>query len=57
MIFKPNKALIKTNPYLRNPKNRKIQFFTAVVTSTGIEGVAITPAQLRKTSNKTNKKR
>ena len=57
MIHKPDRPLIATNPYLRDPKDRQNQFLTAVVTSTGIEGVAITPAGLRKTAQRTVKRK
>ena len=57
MIHKPNEPLIKTNPYLRNPQERQIQFITAVVTSTGVEGVSITPSQLKKSSKQTAKRK
>lgn len=57
MINKPGKPLIKTNPYLLDPQERQIQFFTAVVTSTGIEGVTITPAELKKPLKKAAKRK
>lgn len=57
MIHKPEKALIKTNPYLRSPKARKAQFSAAVVTSTRIEGVTIDPAELRKPAKRTVKRK
>ena len=57
MIHKPDKPLIETNTYLQDPKNRQIQFLTAVMTSTGIEGVFITPSELRKSAKRTAKKK
>jgi len=57
MIHKPDKPLTETNPYLRDPKKRQSQFFTAVVTSTGIEGVSITPSELRAPSKRTAKRK
>ena len=57
MIHKSDKPLIETNPYLRDSQDRQIQFFTAVVTSTGIEGVSITPAELRKPAKRTAKRK
>lgn len=35
----PKNPLSKTNPYLRDAKQRKILLFTAVSTSSAIEGV------------------
>ncbi len=57
MIKKIDKPLIETNPYLRDPQERQIQFFTAVVGSTGIEGVTITPEQLKKPAKQTTKRK
>jgi hypothetical protein len=57
MIKKTEKPLIETNPYLRDPKDRQIQFFTAVVGSTGIEGVTITSGELRKPAKQTTKRK
>jgi len=48
MIKKSEKPLSKTNPHLHVARERQRQFVTAVVTSTSIEGVSITSAQLRK---------
>ena len=33
------KPLIKTNPFLKDPKKRRKMFYTNVVSSTAIEGV------------------
>lgn len=57
MIYKPGKSLSKTNPYLRDAKKRQTQFETGVMTSTSIEGVAITRSQLTKTPKRTAKKK
>ena len=57
MIYKPEKPLIKTNPYLRDPKERQIEFVTGVMTSTSVEGVFITPSQLTKPPKRTAKKK
>ena len=57
MIYKADKSLVETNPYLRDPKDRQTQFFTAVVTSSGIEGITITPADLRKSAPKRRAKK
>ena len=37
-----DEPLIKTNPYLKDPAQRKIMFMTAVLTSTAVEGVHFT---------------
>lgn len=57
MINKSNKPLTQTNPYLHDPQKREQQFFTAVITSTGIEGVTITPAELKKPAKRTAKRK
>ena len=36
-----DKPLIETNPYLKNPKKRQFFLYTAVSSSTAIEGVHI----------------
>jgi hypothetical protein len=53
MIKKTHQPLIKTNPYLRDPQKRQNQFVRAVVTSSKIEGVTITP-KILKHAAKTN---
>jgi hypothetical protein len=35
------KPLIETNPYLKDPKKRQLSLYTAVSSSTAIEGVHI----------------
>lgn len=35
----PNKTLIETNPYLKDPVKRQAMFYTTVSSSTAIEGV------------------
>jgi len=57
MINKPKQPLIKSNPHLRNPQKRQAQFITGVITSTSIEGVAITASQLRKPSKSAAKRK
>jgi hypothetical protein len=57
MTKKPGKSLIKANPYLRNPRERKRQFVTAVLTSTAVEGVKIKPDELKKSSPRTSKRK
>ena len=37
-----DESLIKTNPYLKDPAQRKIMFMTAVLASTAVEGVHFT---------------
>lgn len=61
------KSLSKTNPYLKNPAERRAMLYTSVVTSSAIEGihlpriideqsttwaVALPPAKSHKTSKK-----
>jgi hypothetical protein len=41
------RALIKTNPYLSDPAKRRAMFQRTVTTSTKIEGVELTPSDLR----------
>jgi len=57
MIYKPEEPLIKTNPYLRDPKKRQAQFVTGVMTSTSIEGVFIAPSQLTRPPKRTAKRK
>ncbi len=42
------KPLTETNPYLKDPKERKTLLLISVSTSTAIEGVHITPDQIQK---------
>ena len=61
------KSLSKTNPYLKNPADRRAMLYASVVTSSAIEGihlhgsideqsatwaVALPPAKLHKTNKK-----
>jgi len=61
------KSLSKTNPYLKNPAERRAMLYTSVVTSSAIEGihlpkaidnqdaawtVALSPANTHKTNKK-----
>jgi hypothetical protein len=57
MIKKAEQSLIKTNPYLLDPKDRQKQFSTAVITSSKIEGVSLTAAQLKKPHKRSAKKK
>jgi hypothetical protein len=57
MINKLDKPLIQTNPYLRDPQERRSQFLTAVLTSTSVEGVNISPSELRSPAKKTAKRK
>ena len=57
MIKKADKPLIESNPYLRDPRERQSQFVTAVTTSTGVEGVFITPSELKKPFKRPAKKK
>ena len=40
------RALVNTNPYLRDPLKRREMFRMTVYTSTGIEGVKLEPEDL-----------
>ena len=40
-FFVNGKPLIETNPYLKDPKKRQLSLYTAVSSSTAIEGVHI----------------
>jgi hypothetical protein len=40
------RSLTRTNPYLRDPAKRRAMFQMTVSTSTDIEGVKLTPADL-----------
>jgi hypothetical protein len=39
--FMQRKSLIKTNPYLKNPAERRALLYASVVTSSAIEGVKL----------------
>jgi len=41
-------ALRETNPYLHDPGRRRAMFAITVCTSTGVEGVRLTPTDLEK---------
>ena len=45
------RSLTRTNPYLRDPAKRRAMFQMTVSTSTDIEGVKLTPADLRSEPN------
>jgi hypothetical protein len=66
-ILMQKKSLSKTNPYLKNPAERRAMLYTSVVTSSAIEGihlphisdeqnatwaVALSPDKSRKTTKK-----
>jgi len=42
------RSLLETNPYLRDPGMRREMFTITVCTSTGVEGVRLTPTDLEK---------
>jgi hypothetical protein len=42
------KSLSKTNPYLKNPAQRKVMLYTSVVTSSAIEGIKLPGLKNRK---------
>lgn len=42
------KTLIETNPYLRDPKERKRLLQQSVISSFGVEGIKITKKDLKK---------
>lgn len=42
------KSLKETNPYLKNPKKYETALIKNVITSSAVEGIRITPAQLLK---------
>ncbi len=46
------KSLSKTNPYLKNPAQRKAMLYTSVVTSSAIEGVKLPGIKARKPSKR-----
>lgn len=51
----PNKPLVETNPYLRDPEQRRALIYTAVTSSTAIETgyiVSTGPAPSDSVSNK-----
>ena len=48
----PKKSLKETNPYLKDPKKYKAALIINVVTSSAVEGIRVTPAQLTKKSLK-----
>lgn len=45
----PKKSLIKTNPYLKDPKHRQAMLRLSVISSTAVEGVRIRATDLRLT--------
>jgi len=42
------KSLKDTNPYLKDPKKYEASLVANVITSSAVEGIRITPAQLQK---------
>jgi hypothetical protein len=44
------RSLVQTNPYLRDPGTRRKMFAITVCTSSGVEGVRLTPADLQPSS-------
>jgi hypothetical protein len=42
------KSLKETNPYLKDPKKYRASLIKNVITSSAVEGIHITPAQLLK---------
>ncbi|MBI3582820.1 MAG: hypothetical protein HY096_02580 [Nitrospinae bacterium] len=46
------KPLIETNPYLKDPKKYESSLIKNVITSSAVEGIRITPAQLLKKDSK-----
>jgi len=49
-------SLIKTNPYLKNPAERRSMLYTSVVTSSAIEGVKLPGMKAGKTAQKRRSK-
>lgn len=43
----PKKPLIETNPYLKDSKRRQVMLRLSVISSTAVEGVHLTPNDLR----------
>ncbi len=56
MIHKSDKPLIKSNPHLRDPKERNLQFVTGVLSSTSIEGVTLSRTEIKKSSKSLKRK-
>jgi hypothetical protein len=52
----PKKSLIKTNPYLKDPKRRQAMLRLSVLSSTAIEGVRLSPDDLRPRKRAVKKK-
>jgi hypothetical protein len=46
------KSLSKTNPYLKNPAQRKAMLYASVVTSSAIEGIKLPGLKNRKPSQR-----
>jgi len=46
------KSLKETNPYLKDPEKYEASLTASVVTSSAVEGIRITAAQLQKKSSK-----
>jgi len=42
------KSLKDTNPFLKDPKKYEASLLVNVITSSAVEGIRVTPAQLRK---------
>ncbi len=42
------KSLKETNPYLKDPKQYEYALIANVITSSAVEGIRITPSQLKK---------
>jgi hypothetical protein len=51
-IVMQKKSLSKTNPYLKNPAERRAMLYTSVATSSAIEGVIMAEAKPGKPSKK-----
>lgn len=47
-MYKIKKPLIESNPYLKDPKKYETALIKNVITSSAVEDIRITPAQLLK---------
>jgi len=48
-------SLIKTNPYLKNPAERRAMLYASVMTSSAIEGVKLPGMKISKPSQRRSK--
>jgi len=53
--MKKKKSLKETNPFLRDPKPYEAALVANIITSSAVEGIRVTPSQLKKKSLKSHR--